>query len=435
MPPQSANELEEFLDQPAKSSRRRYGLWLIALAIVAGLIGLFALLLGKPPGPEYLTDQVRRGDISVTVTATGNLAPTIQVDVGSEISGIAQRVMVKENDIVVKDQPLAIIDPSRLEDTVLRSVASLQSAQATVARERATEVEASTQLERLQTLQRLSGGQEPSALDIATQKATFERAKAAVVSAEANVASARAQLSSDRTQVAKAVIRSPVAGVVLKRTIDPGQTVQAAFSAPSLFILAEDLRRMTLEVSVDEADVGQVKAGQQAQFTVDAYPRRVFPARITRLDLGAKNLAANSAAASASNVVSYLATLELSNRDLTLRPGMTATAVIQTEGEKNALIVPNAALRFTPTDADAANQRKAFQFRPPNTGGQTQVDPERGIGAGSTQLVFVLDDSRKLKPVTVVTGRTNGRETAVTSGELKPGMIVVTGQKAAPSDE
>jgi HlyD family secretion protein len=226
-----------------------------------------------------------------------------------------------------------------------------------------------------------------------------------------------------------------VSGVVLKRSIDPGQTVQAAFSTPSLFIIAEDLTQMKLEVAVDEADVGQVHEGQAANFVVDAYPGRTFPARITRVNLGAKSLAGGAAsnAVSTANVVSYLANLTLSNADLALRPGMTATATITTAGEKNVLMAPNAALRFTPTptpDRPAAKSR-GLALRPPGAGG-TVVQQERGIGAGSRQVVYVLEVGKSVWAVSVVTGQTDGRFTAVTATGLQAGMALITGQKARP---
>jgi HlyD family secretion protein len=208
--------------------------------------------------------------------------------------------------------------------------------------------------------------------------------------------------------------------------------VQASFNTPSLFIVAEDLSRMKLEVSVDEADVGQVAAGQKATFTVDAYPGRSFPALIERVDLGAKNLIGNSstsATSAASNVVSYLATLSLSNDELILRPGMTATATIGTAGAQNVLLVPNAALRFTPPEDAMRKDDKGFQFRPPSSQG-TKVEQEREIGVGSQQLLYVQEADGSLRQIAVTTGQSDGRFTAVNGKDVKAGMKVVTGVKA-----
>lgn len=425
-------DVDDFLGQPSVPLWQRYGKW-----IGAGL-GIILLLLAisrctaEDDGPEYLTTEIRRGDIAVNVTATGNLAPTNQVDIGSEISGIVEKVLVEVNDRVEKGQPLAIIDTSRLDDAVTRARATLAANEASVGRESATLAEARAQLDRLLEVQRLSGGQVPSKSELASQRAAVARAQAGLRSAEANVVSARAQLSSDSTQVAKAIIRSPVSGVVLKRTIDPGQTVQASFNTPSLFIIAEDLSQMKLEVSVDEADVGQVKAGQSATFTVDAFPRRSFPAAIERVDLGSRNIAGSSSTASTSttsNVVSYLATLSLSNDELILRPGMTATATIGTAGEKNVLIVPNAALRFAPPENAKQSETSTFSVIPPRSEG-TKVMREREIGKGSEQRLYVMDEESTLTAVGVVTGQSDGRFTAISGRGLRAGMRIVTGVKA-----
>jgi HlyD family secretion protein len=424
--------LDEFLGTPPVPAWKRYGKWVaIGLGVLLLLLVISRCSAGED-GPEYLTSEIKRGDIAVNVTATGNLAPTNQVDIGSEISGIVDRVMVEVNDRVVKGQPLAIIDTSRLDDAVTRSRATLAANEATVGRERATLAEAQAQLNRLLEVRRLSGGQVPSQSELASQRAAVARAQAALSAAEANVVAARAQLSSDSTQLAKAIIRSPVSGVVLKRSIDPGQTVQASFNTPSLFIIAEDLSRMKLEVSVDEADVGQVMAGQRATFTVDAYPGRSFPALIERVDLGAKNLTGSSSTTptgAASNVVSYLASLSLSNDELILRPGMTATATIATAGEKQVLLVPNAALRFTPPESSAEPEKSSIQFRPPTTEG-TNVDRTREIGVGSLQLIYTLEADGSLRQIGVTTGQSDGRFTAVSGKGVRAGLKVVTGVKA-----
>lgn len=398
---------------------------LIGSAIVASLAG------GPAPAP-YMTGEITRGDIAVVVTATGNLAPTNQIDIGSEISGIVEKVLVDVNGRVAKGQPLAVIDTSRLDDAVISARANLAAASASVAQSAASFEEAKAQLARMQEVQRLSGGRTPSQSEIAAQESAMARAGAALNAAEASVASARAQVSSSQTQVAKAIIRSPVAGLVLKRTIDPGQTVQAAFNTPSLFIIAEDLTQMKLEVSIDEADVGLVKEGQNAAFTVDAYPGRSFPAVISRVNLGAKNLAGSTStsAASGANVVSYLATLSLSNADMRLRPGMTATATITVEGEKDVLRVPNAALRFAPQET-AEGKQQGFTIRPPDA--RDAVAQERQIGIGSRQTVYLLAENGLLRAAPVVTGASDGRVTAVRplgDAKLAPGMRVVTGAKA-----
>lgn len=430
---ESAN-LDEFLQIPEPSPIWRYGKWAL-LAVAIGLVALIvSQLFFSETGTEYVTDTVKRGDITVDVTATGNLAPTEQVEIGSEISGIVREVMVDVNDRVSKGQVIATIDTERLMDIVKQSQASLAASQASVVSAQASLEEAQAQLRRLREVERLSNGQVPSDTEMAAQKAAVARAAATLNSARANVAAVQAELSSNRTQLSRASIRAPTSGVVLKRLIDPGQTVQASFNTPSLFIIAEDLSRMQLEVAIDEADVGQVEAGQSGSFTVDAYPGMKFPATISRVNLGSTNLSGTSASStSASDVVSYTALLDFNNDDLKLRPGMTATATIRTSGEKNVLMVPNAALRYIPPKDEETEESGSFEFGPRRAGG-TQITQETGIGVGSRQTIYVLDDDDKLRKVTVVTGQSDGRQTAVTGKDIKVGQRVVTGQKAKAAE-
>jgi HlyD family secretion protein len=232
----------------------------------------------------------------------------------------------------------------------------------------------------------------------------------------------------------RAVIRSPVSGVVLARQVEPGQTVAASFNTPTLFVLAEDLSAMQLRVNVDEADVGQVHPGQAATFTVDAYPGRAFPARVERIDLASTNTAATAASGTsqaqggqANSVVNYEARLTVANPSGLLRPGMTATATIATEKTAVSLLVPNGALRFSPDQANLPQQGGGgLQVQV----GLQQQEQKATIGVGSRQQVYVLKADGTLDKIPVIVGRSDGRVTAVTSDKLKPGMKVVTGLKA-----
>tara|TARA_R110000772_G_scaffold52228_14_gene119809 strand:+ start:72 stop:1385 length:1314 start_codon:yes stop_codon:yes gene_type:complete len=428
--------LDEFLETPEPSPIWRYGKWiLLAVAILLVALLVSKLFFGKDE-IEYVTDTVKRGDITVDVTATGNLAPTEQVEVGSEISGIVRKVLVDVNDRVSKGQAIAIIDTERLNDIVKQSQASLAASQASAVSARATLNEAQAQMTRLREVYRLSDGQVPSKTEMTAQQAIVARAAAALNSARANVVAAQAALSSNKTQLSRATIRAPVSGVVLKRLVDPGQTVQASFNTPSLFVIAEDLSRMQLEVAVDEADVGQVAAGQSGNFTVDAYPGEKFPATILRVNLGSTNLSGSSStnSTSASDVVSYTALLNFNNDDLKLRPGMTATATIRTSGEKDVLMVPNAALRYIPPKEEGQTEESGgFGFSPPRANG-TQVTQETQIGVGSRQTVYILGDDNKLRKIILITGQSDGRQTAVTGKDIKVGQRIVIGQKAKAAE-
>ena len=430
-------DLNEFLGAKSVPAWRRWAKW---AAVGVGILLLLILLkscFGGTAKPEYATDTVARGALAVSVSATGKLAPTNQVNVGSELSGLVTKVVVDVNDRVTKGQPLALVDPSRFQDTVNQSQAALDAAVATVAQNQATLSQSNATLARFQEVSRLSGGRVPAKTEMDQAVADRNRAIANVRAAQANVASARATLSSNATQLVKTVIRSPVNGVVLARQIEPGQTVAASFSTPTLFVIAEDLSRMKLQVAIDEADVGSVKEGQSAVFTVDAFPGKTFPAAITRVDLGS-NLSAQASTTTTTTtttgqVVSYSATLSVGNANLQLRPGMTATADITTTAKTNVLLVPNAALRFKPTDTGAsANKGIAGALIPgrPRRGGAGTGKGET-VKRGGSQTVYIADAQGTPQPVQITTGESNGAMTEVIGGNLKPGDKVITGQLAA----
>jgi HlyD family secretion protein len=417
--------VDEFLGVASRPRWRRWAKYWVPGVIVL-LLALWYFSNSGDKKTDYITEQVAQRSLDLTVTATGNLRPTNQVDVGSEVSGKIDRVYVDVNDRVSRGQVLAQINTDVIQDQIRQSQANLQAARAQVAQAQASLDVDSAQLARLQEVYRLSDGKVPSRTELEAAEANVARSRAAVNSARANVVASQAQLSTSVTQRNRAVIRSPVAGVVLARQIEPGQTVAASFNTPTLFVLAEDLSAMQLRVAVDEADVGQVEPGQSASFVVDAYPARRFPAQVERIDLGSNNTAsaAQQAQAQQSAVVSYEARLTVANSEGLLRPGMTATATIATESTGRRLLVPNGALRFDPEEEE--EQESALN---PNLGLDRQ-GPQATIGVGSRQQVHVLQDDGTLKAIEVVTGRSDGRLTAVTSRDLKPGMKVVTGIRA-----
>ncbi|HMX15899.1 MAG TPA: efflux RND transporter periplasmic adaptor subunit, partial [Rhodocyclaceae bacterium] len=352
--------------------------------------------------------------LMVTVSATGTLQPTTSIDVGSEQSGTLAAVLVQENDRVKRGQLLARLDLAKLEDAVTKSRAALAAAEATVAQARATVAEAKASLARMRQVSELSKGKVPSKTEMETAEAAMERAVANEASARASVQQAQAALKTDETNLSKGTIRSPVDGVVLSRKVEPGQTVVAAMTIPVLFTLAEDLTSMELQVKVDEADVSNVKLGQPAGFTVSAWPGRSFPATIRRVGLGSTIT---------DNVVTYKTVLSVKNDDLALRPGMTATASIVTAQRENALLVPNAALRFTPPaksdDAKGGSFVSSLMPRPP-------AEARRPAAASADNpQVWVLTD-RGPQAIPVRSGVSNGRQTEIVGGDLKAGMAVIT---------
>ena len=400
----------------ADATRRR-GLVMIGLVLLGVAAVGFWLLAPRQNGkPRYETQEVARGRLVVKVSATGNLQPTNQVDVGSELSGIIDKVFVDVNDRVRQGQVLARLDTRRLEDQVARSRAALTAAQAAVAQARATLQEARANLARLEEVARISGGKVPSQAELETARANVAKAEAQLSSSEAGVEQARATLRTDETNLAKASIRSPINGVVLARKVEPGQTVAASLQAPVLFTLAEDLTRMELQVNVDEADVGQVRPGQNATFTVDAWPGRKYPAVIERVAYGSQVT---------EGVVYYPTTLRVANDDLSLRPGMTATAEIVTASSDDVLLVPNAALRFSPprtTSKKKSSLLDALLPKPPRP--QSRRISEEVKRRDGARQVWILKDGAP-QPVEIKTGLTDGRMTEVLDGELKPGMLVI----------
>ena len=428
-----ATDTDEFLGVKPQKPWKRYAKW---AAIIVGVILLGLGLkscFASAPAAQYATETVARGNLRVSVAATGKLAPTNQVTVGSQLSGLVTRVVVDVNDRVTAGQALALIDPEQIDDQIRASQAQLNANQAQVAQARATVSEAQAQLGRLEEVARLSGGRVPSKAELQTGRANYQRAVAAQRVAEANVAAAQAQVAQNNTQRQRAIIRSPVAGVVLARQVDPGQTVAASFNTPTLFVIAEDLSQMKLEVAIDEADVGQVKLGQKANFTVDAFPGQTFPATISRVDLGS-NQTVNSASAASSTtaaattgqVVSYAADLTVANPTLKLLPGMTATADIVTSEKNNVLLVPNAALRFRPPAANAQGGGITGSMFGPR--GRRGAEREVTVGRGAQQTVYIKGADGTPQPIRITTGDTNGSVTEVLSGGLKPGMTVITGQ-------
>ena len=422
----SPDNVDEFLgEKPRPRWRRWMKFWLPAVVILA-LVLLVATCSGGGEGPSYITEDVERGSLDLTVTATGNLRPTNQVTVGSEVNGPVERVLVDVNDRVTRGQVIAVINTEIIDQQIVQSRANLNAAHASLAQARATLGVDTAQLARLEEVRRLSDGRVPSQVELEQAQAAVARDRAAMASGKANIEAAQASLQANLTTRSRAVIRAPVTGVVLARQIEPGQTVVANFNTVTLFVIAEDLSEMQLRVSIDEADVGEVKAGQPASFTVDAYPGRRFPARVQRVDLASANTVENQGAAAAGNsVVSYEARLAVDNPEGLLRPGMTATATIATQSTGQVLLVPNAALRFRP---DAKEEGGGGMLNV-NVGLEEQ-EQQSGIGVGSRQQVQVLQEDGTLRTVEVVTGQSDGRRTVVRSADLKPGMKVVTGVRA-----
>jgi HlyD family secretion protein len=424
-PPLSTQELQATLDEgPTQAWWRRPLWWSVAAVVLLGAAGLYywQLRAQTKAAPVYITEAINLGSLTLSVAANGTLQPTRSVSIGSELSGTVKRVLVDVNDRVKKGQVLVELDTAKLTDQVARSRAALSSAVAHVAQAVTTVKETQANLGRLEEVSRLSGGKVPSKAELDTGRATLERAKADETSARADVAAAQATVATDATNLSKASIRSPIDGVVLTRTVDPGNAVAASLQAVTLFTVAEDLTKLRLQVNVDEADVGSVKVGQKASFTVSAYPSRKYPATLTRVAFGSTIT---------ENVVTYVTYLDVDNTDLSLRPGMTASATITATERRDVLLVPNTALRFTPTATASAASGKSSSsimssLMPRMPGGARKT----AGGSGSAKQIWVLREGAAVA-VPVTSGISDGRMTEITAGDLKVGALVITDQRTA----
>jgi HlyD family secretion protein len=426
------------------------GLWILAVVVVVGGGLWYFIRRGKgDEAPKYRTEAAARGDVTMSVTATGSISAVTTVQVGSQVSGIISKLYVDFNSKVEQGQLLAELDPTPLE--------------ATVAQRRADVTQAQVQ----QRNAKIQFDREARLLDQKlVPQSEYDTAKATLDGAQAQVDQAKAALLQANTNLGYTKIHSPINGVVVARQYDIGQTVAASFQAPTLFTIAQDLTKMQVAADVDQSDIGRVQVGQTATFTVDAYPEEKFNGRIKEVRLNAT---------SNQNVVTYPVILEVPNPDGKLRPLMTADVSIQVAQVKDVLRVPNAALRFRPmaTGDDATRgaggrpgatgasggsggfQRNAGQGeggRSGSAGGGTPVGspggaPGGGGGAGPRmggrreggaegggQTVFVLGVDGKLRPVHVKTGISDGRYTQVLEGEIKEGDNIVVGAATAKAD-
>ncbi|HNR50973.1 MAG TPA: efflux RND transporter periplasmic adaptor subunit [Deltaproteobacteria bacterium] len=402
-----------------KTMGRRLGWGSLVLAVVLAVFiwGFY----GDGEAVTYRVQKAQRGDLTITVSATGNLHPTNQVDVGSERSGIVRSVNVDYNDQVKVGQVLACLDTSLLEAEIRKSSAALESAEAKIALAKATMREAEVEFSRMKQAHDLTGGKVPSARELDAAEAALARARAEEAAARAQASQARATLEANRTDLSKALILSPINGVVLSRSVEPGQTVAASLQAPVLFTLAEDLALMELHVDLDEADVSKVEPGQKAVFSVDAYPGRSFPAEIIQVRYSAK---------SEGGVVTYETVLRVDNSELLLRPGMTATADITVNRVENAVLVPNSALRFTPRTAVEEGAEKGSMLsklmpRPPRRSGRGPQKAVVDASGAAEQKIWILENGSPVS-VTVTAGATDGIMTEIIRG-IEPGMEVIVG--------
>jgi HlyD family secretion protein len=398
-------------------------LWAILLGLVAALV-LWRCTRSDEAAPKYVTDAVARGDVISRVSASGSLSAVVTVEVGSQVSGRIQALYADFNSVVKKGQRIAKIDPALFEAAVAQAAANVTAARGNLARLEAQAEEAERLARRAAQLfeTRIVAENDRDA-----SASTALAARAAVQQGRGQLAQSQAALYQSETNLRYTDILAPTDGIVISRAVNVGQTVAASLSAPVIFTIAQDLRAMEVHTSIAESDIGRLRAGMDASFTVDAYPTERFRGRIREI---------RNAPQVVQNVVTYDAVIDVENAELKLKPGMTATVNIVSERRDGVLRVPNAALRFRP-DALAA--------RPAGAGGASRAGGAAGrsgsMAAGAAggpsarerpdrdpalRSIYVLVDKESVRREVKV-GLSDGGFTEVTGGELREGDLVITG--------
>jgi HlyD family secretion protein len=423
--------------------RRGILIGVAAAALALGAAGWRWKARDVAPGPRLETAMVERGDVTARVTATGTLSAIVTVQVGSQVSGRIAALHVDYNDRVRKGQLIALIDPQLYQAAVAQARANLLAARGNRAKAKAQAVDAERQSARQEAL---AARKLVAQADADTAQATAEAARASVEAAEGAVAQAQAALEQAEVNLAYTRIYSPTDGVVISRSVDVGQTVAASLQAPTLFVIAEDLAKMQVDTSVSEADVGRLRAGMPATFTVDAYPGEPFRGTVRQV---------RNAATTTQNVVTYDAVIDVANPELKLKPGMTASVTFVYAEKKDVVKVPNAALRFRPQAGtpgfeqarDAASSRTpappgglmGLGGPPPGPGGgpppgaaAPAAAAPRARSSSPVRTVWAVQDGRPV-PVQVEIGVSDGSATELVKGELRVGDRVVTEASGTPA--
>lgn len=404
---------------------------IVVVLLVAALCVGGYYYLKQPPKPEFKTAKVERGSIVATVSATGTLNAVVTVQVGTQVSGTLAKLYVDFNSPVKKGQPIAQIDPALFESAVQQARGNTLNAEASLARAQVTLADAKRTLGRNRQLLK-EGIIAQSDMDAA--QTAHDSALAGIKAAQAQLMQTRGALRQAETNLNYATIRSPVDGIVVSRNVDVGQTVAASFQTPTLFTIAQDLTKMQIDTSVDESDISRLQVGQTASFTVDAYPELQFEGTVSQI---------RNAPIVTQNVVTYVAVIGVSNKDLKLKPGMTANVSVQTQRKDDVLKIPSSALRFKPKAGKDDKSSKAGRGdksagggkgRGGAAGGREQQGGSKGgqaKGAGSaglSQKVYLIDAEGKAVPVSVTTGLSDGSFVELVKGDLKENDEVIVEQ-------
>ncbi|RBQ32134.1 efflux transporter periplasmic adaptor subunit [Arcobacter sp. FW59] len=413
------NLINELNSYETKSSKKLY-IWVSTVIVVAFIFAYFFIFnsANKTTKVEYITKAVEKGDLSVIVSATGNINPTNSVEIGIEVSGTIKEIFVDYNDEVKVGQVLAKLDTVKLQSQVDSSLAALAIARANLKESEVNVKNKKVLYDRTLKMYNESNGKYPSKNELDDSKFSYEAALASLEATKAKVLQSESNVKTDKQNLEKASVKSSIDGIVLNREVEVGQTLAATMSAPKLFTLAKDLKSMDLIVSIDEADVADIKKDLPVTFTVDAYPNRTFYGKIKQVRLNPID---------SNGVVTYETVVEVNNEDLVLKPGMTATAKIVTKDSKDNILVPNSALRFKPRVQEQGSSGPVKLAGPnmPNRPGPVTKD----LSKQNLSPIFILENGQA-KRVMVRILDTDGKSSAIESKDLNIGDLVIISQKS-----
>jgi HlyD family secretion protein len=412
--------------------------WLWVIGVLLGVLVLAAFVVTRPKPAQYTTAKVLKGNLSDEVQATGTINAVTTVQVGSQVSGTISEIGADFNSKVKKGQIIARIDPSLFQGALLQAQADLANAQANVtaaranlAKAQATAVQGKQDYDRTVSLTQ-AGVVPQQQLDAA--KATYDSdvamvnaSQAALVQAQAQSKQKAAAVTVAQTNVNNCIIRAPIDGTVIARSIDVGQTVAASLQAPTLFTIAQDLTKMQVYTNTDESDVGMIKSGQKVEFRVDAFPKQTFTGSVQAVRMNATTV---------QNVVTYNTVVSFDNPEMKLFPGMTAYVTIPVATANDVIEAPNAALRYKP-DMSSAEIQAAMQ-KIGATGGGRRAGGQQSSGSSSVATLWKLAADNTLQPVIVKTGitdHTNTEIAQVLKGDLQPGEQLVTGKMGGSTQQ
>jgi len=385
-------------------------LWLVILAAISGAATLlYYRRAHAAPNVAYETTPADQGTVVAKVTATGNLSALLTVQVGSQVSGRVQELFVDYNSPVKKGQTIAKLDPLLFQAAVEQTKALVLSAQSNIAKDKAQDVNMKIVFDRAQ---KLRDAQVIAQSDFDAAKANYDAADAQVAADQSNLESANAALHQSELNLSYTTIVSPIDGIVISRNVDVGQTVAASFQAPTLFVIANDLRHMQVDTNVGESDVGRLTAGMPATFTVDAYPGKPFAGNLRQI---------RNASQTVQNVVTYDAVIDVENPNLLLKPGMTANVSFVVEQKNEVVRLRNGALRFAPDPKLLAQIGVASPAAPETASPQQPVQ----------KTVWLLRDGKPVR-VPVSTGVTDGTWTELLQGDVRPGDPLITDMAIRP---